>query len=67
MNEDDPADGWFPESVAADYDTPGGANAPEVVAAMADVSRIWPTAVRSLSLPSEPAGSPPRWLRGAWR
>lgn len=37
MNEDDPGDGWFPESVAADYDTPGGANAPEVVAAMADV------------------------------
>lgn len=21
---DDPADGWFPESVAADYDAPGG-------------------------------------------
>ncbi|WP_344867562.1 class I SAM-dependent methyltransferase [Amycolatopsis ultiminotia] len=28
---DDPADGWFPESVAADYDSPGGANLPEVV------------------------------------
>ncbi|MEU3625102.1 SAM-dependent methyltransferase [Amycolatopsis coloradensis] len=28
---DDPADGWFPESVAADYDDPGGANAPEAV------------------------------------
>jgi len=28
---DDPADGWFPESVAADYDAPGGANEPEVV------------------------------------
>lgn len=28
---DDAADGWFPESVAADYDAPGGANAPEVV------------------------------------
>jgi len=35
--EDDPADGWFPESVAADYDTPGGANAPEVVIPMVDV------------------------------
>lgn len=28
---DDPADGWFPESVAATYDAPGGANAPEAV------------------------------------
>ncbi|SDS38818.1 Methyltransferase domain-containing protein [Friedmanniella luteola] len=28
---DDPADGWFGASVAADYDEPGGANAPEVV------------------------------------
>lgn len=28
---DDPADGWFGESVAAGYDDPGGANAPEVV------------------------------------
>ena len=37
MKEDDLADGWFPESVAASYDTPGGANAPEVVAPMTDV------------------------------
>lgn len=37
MEEDDPADGWFPESVAAGYDTPGGANAPEVILAMVDV------------------------------
>lgn len=29
--EDDSADGWFPESVAVDYDAPGGANAPEIV------------------------------------
>ena len=29
--DDDPADGWFPESVAAGYDDPGGANAAEVV------------------------------------
>lgn len=29
--EDDSADGWFPESVAADYDNPGGANARDVV------------------------------------
>jgi SAM-dependent methyltransferase len=29
--EDDPADGWFPESVAAEYDAPGGANAAAVV------------------------------------
>jgi SAM-dependent methyltransferase len=34
MEEDDLADGWFPESVAADYDGPGGANAPEVVLPM---------------------------------
>ncbi|SEO68098.1 hypothetical protein SAMN04489732_101884 [Amycolatopsis saalfeldensis] len=31
ISEDDPADGWFPESVAAGYDAPGGANSPEVV------------------------------------
>jgi SAM-dependent methyltransferase len=37
VEKDDPADGWFPESVAADYDTPGGANAPDVVAPMVDV------------------------------
>ena len=34
---DDPADGWFPESVAADYDAPGGANAPEAVTPAVDV------------------------------
>ncbi|MET9019653.1 methyltransferase domain-containing protein [Actinopolymorpha sp. NPDC004070] len=34
---DNPADGWFPESVAASYDDPGGANAPEVIAAAVDV------------------------------
>lgn len=34
---DDPADGWFPESVAADYDDPGGANAPEAVTPAVDV------------------------------
>ena len=34
---DDPADGWFPESVAQSYDAPGGVNAPDVVAAAADV------------------------------
>ncbi|ANN18776.1 methyltransferase [Amycolatopsis orientalis] len=34
---DDPADGWFPESVAATYDDPGGANAPDVVTPMVDV------------------------------
>ncbi|MFI7674007.1 class I SAM-dependent DNA methyltransferase [Actinophytocola sp. NPDC049390] len=37
MSEDDPADGWFPESVAADYDGPGDENAPEAVAAVVDV------------------------------
>ena len=37
MEEDDLTDGWFPESVAADYDSPGGANAPEVVTPMVDV------------------------------
>ena len=36
-NEDDPADGWFPESVAVDYDSPGGANAPEVVGPIVDL------------------------------
>ncbi|WP_409467096.1 class I SAM-dependent DNA methyltransferase [Amycolatopsis sp. GA6-003] len=34
---DDPADGWFPESVAAGYDDPGGANAPEIVTPAVDV------------------------------
>jgi hypothetical protein len=34
---DDPADGWFPESVAVTYDAPGNANAPEVVTAAVDV------------------------------
>ncbi|MBB5858332.1 methyltransferase domain-containing protein [Amycolatopsis umgeniensis] len=34
---DDPADGWFPESVASGYDAPGGANAPEVVTPAVDV------------------------------
>ncbi len=35
--KDDPADGWFPESVATDYDDPGGVNAPEAVTAVVDV------------------------------
>ncbi|OXM50983.1 class I SAM-dependent DNA methyltransferase [Amycolatopsis alba] len=35
--EDDPADGWFPESVATDYDDPGGANAPEAATPVVDV------------------------------
>jgi SAM-dependent methyltransferase len=34
---DDAADGWFPESVAVGYDSPGGANAPEVVTPAVDV------------------------------
>ena len=34
---DDAADGWFPESVAADYDAPGGANDPGVVGPMVEV------------------------------
>ncbi|MEV6902826.1 class I SAM-dependent methyltransferase [Amycolatopsis sp. NPDC051372] len=34
---DDPADGWFPESVAAGYDGPGGANLPELVTPVVDV------------------------------
>lgn len=34
---DDPADGWFPESIASGYDAPGGANAPEVVMPVVDV------------------------------
>ena len=28
---DDAADGWFPESIATEYDDPGGANAPEEI------------------------------------
>lgn len=35
--EDDPADGWFPESVASDYDAPGGANDTDVVMAAVDM------------------------------
>ncbi len=34
---DDPADGWFPESVATGYDAPGGANTPDVVKSAVDV------------------------------
>lgn len=34
---DDPADGWFAESVAVGYDAPGGANAPKVVEAAVQV------------------------------
>ncbi|GAB1512905.1 class I SAM-dependent DNA methyltransferase [Actinophytocola sp. KF-1] len=34
---DDLSDGWFPESVAADYDGPGGENAPEAVTPVVDV------------------------------
>ncbi len=34
---DDLADGWFPESVAAGYDSPGGANSAEVVTPAVDV------------------------------
>jgi SAM-dependent methyltransferase len=35
--DDDPADGWFPESVAAGYDRPGGANSPDVVGRAVEV------------------------------
>lgn len=34
---DEPSDGWFPESVAADYDEPGGANEPATITAAVDV------------------------------
>ncbi|MBM7774768.1 SAM-dependent methyltransferase [Actinokineospora baliensis] len=37
MPSDDPADGWFSESVAVDYDTPGGANAVEAVTPVVEV------------------------------
>lgn len=37
MEPDDAGDGWFPESVAADYDAPGGANDPAVVQPMVQV------------------------------
>lgn len=36
-NSDDTADGWFPESVAVDYDEPGGANDPDVVRSVVEV------------------------------
>ena len=35
--EDDPTDGWFPESVAVNYDDEEGANAPEAVEPMVQV------------------------------
>ena len=35
--DDDPADAWFPESVAALYDQPGGADAPDVVGPAVEV------------------------------
>jgi SAM-dependent methyltransferase len=34
---DDPSDGWFPESIAADYDDPEGSSAPEVVNPIVDL------------------------------
>ncbi|MFC7340332.1 class I SAM-dependent DNA methyltransferase [Saccharopolyspora griseoalba] len=34
---DDPADGWFPESIASDYDNPGGANTPETITPAVDL------------------------------
>ena len=34
---DDPADGWFPESVAADYDGPDGSNSPDAVTPVLDI------------------------------
>jgi SAM-dependent methyltransferase len=34
---DDPADGWFGESIAADYDAPGGANDPQAVTPAVDL------------------------------
>ncbi len=37
LPNDNPADGWFPESVAASYDDPGGANVPEVMTPAVDV------------------------------
>src|SRR6478736_1745393 len=37
QGQDDTADGWFPESVAVDYDAPGGANDPGVVNSVLDV------------------------------
>ena len=37
FDRDDVTDGWFPESVASDYDAPGGANDPAVVQPMVDL------------------------------
>jgi SAM-dependent methyltransferase len=37
LDREDGADGWFPESVAADYDAPGGAIDPGVVEPMVEV------------------------------
>jgi hypothetical protein len=36
-DHDDSADGWFPESIARDYDAPGGANDPGVVQPAVDL------------------------------
>jgi hypothetical protein len=36
-HRDDTADGWFPESIAVDYDSPGGANDPAAVKPAVDV------------------------------
>lgn len=37
MSPDNPADGWFPESIAADYDAPGEASSAEVVTPAVDL------------------------------
>jgi uncharacterized protein (DUF433 family) len=67
MREDDPADGWFPESVAADYGTPGGANAPEVLIPMVDVLEDLADGGPVLASAAGTGRVAARWLRAAWR
>jgi len=66
MVEDDLADGWFPQSVAADYDAPGGVNAPEAVVPVVDVLEDLADGGPVLEF-AVGTGSPPRWRHAARR
>ena len=65
--EDDVADGWFPESVAAGYDTPGGGDTPEAVESAVQVLEDLAAGGTVPSSPSGPGGSPPRWRPAGFR
>jgi hypothetical protein len=53
--DDDPADGWFPESIAAGYDEPGRANSADVVVPSRSWPS-WPTVAPGSNSPSGPVG-----------